>query len=105
MKKSFCLIWFLCSATNRVRARSFDLAVALFLQAKDYVQHRSSSYDRSGGNGDARPIAPAETLTLLDADGPGLISHVWVTIAQRRSASFEGAGAADVLGRGGHAQR
>ena len=50
-------------------------------QAKDYLQHRSSSYDRSGGNDDARPIAPAETLTLLDENGPGLITHVWVTIA------------------------
>jgi hypothetical protein len=49
--------------------------------AKDYVQKRSSSYDRSGGNGDARAIAPGETLTLLDDAGPGLISHVWVTIA------------------------
>ena len=26
-------------------------------------------------------IAPGETLTLLDEAGPGLISHVWVTIA------------------------
>src|SRR3954468_14726024 len=50
-------------------------------QTKDYVQHRSSSYDRSGGNADARPVAPGETLTLLDEAGPGLISHVWVTIA------------------------
>lgn len=50
-------------------------------QAKDYVQHRSSSYDRSGGNADARTIAPGETLTLLDAAGPGLITHLWVTIA------------------------
>jgi hypothetical protein len=50
-------------------------------QAKDYVQHRASSYDRSGGNADARSIAPRETLTLLDEAGPGLISHVWVTIA------------------------
>src|SRR5579862_3361349 len=50
-------------------------------QAKDYVQHRSSSYDRSGGNADARSIAPGETLTLLDENGPGLVSHVWVTIA------------------------
>ena len=50
-------------------------------QAKDYVQHRVSSYDRSGGNGDARQIAAGETLTLLDADGPGVVSHVWVTIA------------------------
>ncbi len=50
-------------------------------QAKDYVQHRSSSYDRSGGNADARAIAPGETLTLLDDAGPGLVTHVWVTIA------------------------
>jgi len=50
-------------------------------QSKDYVQHRVSSYDRSGGNADARTIAPGETLTLLDENGPGLITHVWVTIA------------------------
>src|SRR5262249_8319855 len=50
-------------------------------ETKDYVQHRSSSYDRSGGNADARPVAPGETLTLLDEAGPGLITHVWVTIA------------------------
>ena len=50
-------------------------------QTKDYVQHRSSSYDRSGGNADARTIAPGETLTLLDEAGPGLITHLWVTIA------------------------
>jgi hypothetical protein len=50
-------------------------------QAKDYVQHRASSYDRSGANADARVIAPGETLTLLDESGPGLITHLWVTIS------------------------
>lgn len=50
-------------------------------QAKDYVQHRSSSYDRNGGNADARAISPGETLTLLDESGPGIVTHVWVTIA------------------------
>ena len=50
-------------------------------EAKDYVQKRTSSYDRSGANADARPMAPGETLTLLDEAGPGLISHIWVTIA------------------------
>jgi D-arabinan exo alpha-(1,3)/(1,5)-arabinofuranosidase (non-reducing end) len=47
----------------------------------DYIQHRSSSYDRSGGNADARPIAPAATLTLLDEPGPGVLTHIWITIA------------------------
>ena len=50
-------------------------------QAKDYVQHRVSSYDRSGANADARTIAPGETLAILDEAGPGLISHIWFTIA------------------------
>jgi hypothetical protein len=47
----------------------------------DYTPHRSSSYDRSGGNADARPIAPAATLTLLDEPGPGVLTHIWITIA------------------------
>jgi hypothetical protein len=50
-------------------------------QAKDYVLHRASSYDRSGANADYREIAPGETLTLLDAAGPGMVSHIWTTIA------------------------
>jgi hypothetical protein len=49
--------------------------------ARDYVQKRSSSYDRSGGNADSRPIAPGQTLTLLDDAGPGIITHIWFTIA------------------------
>ena len=47
----------------------------------DYIQHRSSSYDRSGGNADARPIAPGATLTLLDESGPGALTHIWITIS------------------------
>jgi hypothetical protein len=50
-------------------------------QAKDYIQKRASSYDRTGGNADARPIAAGETLVLVDDAGPGLVSHIWVTIA------------------------
>ncbi len=49
-------------------------------KAKDYVQKRASSYDRSGANADYREIAAGETLTLLDDSGPALISHVWITI-------------------------
>ncbi len=50
-------------------------------EAKDYVQKRASSYDRSGANADFRTIAPGDTLTLMDESGPGLVSHIWVTIA------------------------
>jgi len=50
-------------------------------QPHDYVQKRVSSYDRSGGNADARPIPPGATLDLLDVNGPGVITHIWITIA------------------------
>jgi hypothetical protein len=52
-------------------------------QPHDYVQKRSSSYDRSGGNADFRPIAPGATLTLLDEQGPGIITHFWCTLASQ----------------------
>ena len=47
----------------------------------DYTLKRVSSYDRTGGNNDYRPLAAGETLTLLDEAGPGEISHIWITIA------------------------
>jgi Protein of unknown function (DUF2961) len=50
-------------------------------QPQDYTLKRSSSYDRTGGNADYRELAPGGTLTLLDADGPGEVTHVWMTIA------------------------
>jgi hypothetical protein len=46
-----------------------------------YVLKTVSSYDRTGGNADYRPIAPGATLTVMDADGPGVITHLWMTIA------------------------
>jgi len=80
MKKPFALLIF-CLLTLRLFSQDPSSWLSTLPQAKDYVQKRISSYDRSGGNGDARAIAPGETLTLLDDAGPGLISHVWVTIA------------------------
>jgi hypothetical protein len=50
-------------------------------QPHNYILKRISSYDRTGGNDDYRPLAAGETLTLLDEAGAGEISHVWITIA------------------------
>ncbi len=46
----------------------------------DYESQRSSSYDLAGGNRDYRSLRAGETVTLLDADGPGEIRHIWVTL-------------------------
>jgi Protein of unknown function (DUF2961) len=81
MKRWFLFAFAFWLIAIRLLGQDSSTLLASLPQAKDYVQHRVSSYDRSGGNGDARPIAGGETLTLLDENGPGLITHVWVTIA------------------------
>jgi hypothetical protein len=51
---------------------------------KTYTQERISSYDRQGGNDDGgrqNPIKPGETRTLAEVAGPGVITHLWFTIA------------------------
>jgi hypothetical protein len=50
-------------------------------QPQDYVLKRVSSADPTGANADFREIQPAGTLTLLDANGPGLLTHIWITVA------------------------
>lgn len=70
----------LCSASAFVAAQSRQ-ALRDLMQPKDYAQRRASSYDRTGGNEDFRTIAPGETLTLLEESGPGVITHVWFTLA------------------------
>jgi len=46
-----------------------------------YVQKRASSNDRTGGNQDFCKIAAGDTIPLLDDSGPGIITHIWITIA------------------------
>jgi hypothetical protein len=52
-----------------------------YARAHDYRSLKQSTYDRSGGNADARPITPGGTLEVLNSAGPGVISHIWFTIA------------------------
>jgi len=47
----------------------------------DYRLKRVSSWDRTGGNADMKQIDPGQTLTVLDEKGPGIISHIWITIS------------------------
>jgi hypothetical protein len=48
---------------------------------QDYESLKQSSYDRTGGNSDRWPIAPGETKEVFNAEGPGVVSHIWFTIA------------------------
>jgi hypothetical protein len=40
---------------------------------------RASSWDTSGRNADAWRIEPGETKVLADIEGPGAITHIWMT--------------------------
>lgn len=46
---------------------------------------RASSSDPKWetGNGDARPIEPRDTLVVAELEGPGVINHIWNTIASK----------------------
>lgn len=54
----------------------------LAMPRKGTPKHEGS-WDRKGGNGDARPVAPGETITLMDYKGAGIVRRFWVTIAPR----------------------
>ena len=79
--KHWSLAVMLMAFLSSAFAQDAQAWLATLPQAKDYVQKRSSSYDRTGANADARPVAPGETLTVLDDSGPGLVTHIWFTIA------------------------
>ena len=74
---------------------------------KDFEAMRASSSDADwrNGNGDARPIEPGGTLMLADLKGPGMITHIWNTIAHSGALLLAAADAADLLGRREEPQR
>lgn len=42
---------------------------------------RASSWDRTGGNDDRLHVAPGQTAVLAEMAEPGVVRHIWVTIA------------------------
>lgn len=51
---------------------------------RDYTVQRLSSYDRTGANDDGNwkdKIKPGETRVIGEIEGPGIIKHMWMTIA------------------------
>jgi len=55
------------------------------IQQQTSTLRHASSRDTTGGNADYRAVTPGQTLTLLDVDGPGRISHIWFTIGDGES--------------------
>ncbi|WP_205855797.1 glycoside hydrolase family 172 protein [Phytoactinopolyspora endophytica] len=65
----------------------FALGDDLLSRAAKRRQARSarvSSWDQTGGNEDAFVVMPGETAVLADLEGPGCITHLWLTQTCRR---------------------
>jgi len=54
---------------------------------KNYTAHRVSSDNRYvGSNDDSKRIMPGETLVMADLTGPGVVDHIWLTVADNEFA-------------------
>jgi hypothetical protein len=78
--KRYAVILFLGAIPMLGQAQVSSWQPDLTMQ-QTYQLHRASSADPTGANADFRWVAPGATETVLDADGPGAISHIWFTIA------------------------
>jgi Protein of unknown function (DUF2961) len=79
--RGLLLAFLALGAASAARAQNTASELGDLTKPHNYILKRVSSYDRTGGNGDSRPVPAGTTLTLLDEAGPGEISHVWITIA------------------------
>ena len=68
------------SLSKSLKTEGIEDALAL-ARLRSYRTRHESSWDRTGGNDDARPLAPGASLTLFAAQGAGVITHLWFTIA------------------------
>ncbi|MEX0720084.1 MAG: glycoside hydrolase family 172 protein [Balneolaceae bacterium] len=65
-------------------AQSSEVSEGEIWQLKNYSAERISSYDRSGANDDGNwknQIQSDETRLIGEVEGPGIIKHIWTTIA------------------------
>ncbi len=80
MRKFITALCLLASTSLVARGQALNWQPDLTRQ-QTYTPIRVSSADPTGRNADSRRIAPGATFTVLDADGPATISHIWFTIA------------------------
>ena len=52
-----------------------------YARAPQHQTLKQSSFDRTGGNRDFFSIASGQTIDVFQSNGPGIITHIWFTIA------------------------
>ncbi|HTX76634.1 MAG TPA: hypothetical protein VMD29_10555, partial [Terracidiphilus sp.] len=71
------------AASETDSASSAAAGLLEMARLRSYKPLRSSSWDRTGANADAVPVAPGQSATLLDVHGAGVVTHIWFTIDSR----------------------
>jgi hypothetical protein len=83
MKLWLMSLLMLISSVAAAQAPDTDLLDSLGLaRLKDYTAGRVSSDNRYVfSNDDSKRIMPGETLVMANLQGPGMVTHLWVTVA------------------------
>lgn len=69
------------NAQSGAHAAASDSYLPKYARAQNYQSLKQSSFDKTGGNRDAWPIAPGQTFEVFKSERPGVITHIWFTIA------------------------
>src|ERR1700692_4189111 len=72
----------IATAQDRGAGSEFDF-LPKYARAQNYKSLKQSSFDRTGGNRDSWNIPAGGVQEVFNATGPGVISHIWFTIAAR----------------------
>jgi len=83
MKGAHVLVFLLATGAAIAQSPVSDLTDSLGLtRLKDYSAARSSSGNPYvGSNDDSKRIMPGETLVMADLKGAGVVTHIWLTVA------------------------
>ena len=83
MLRTCCLLCLLSCASVASAQFSPGNPLAGLEKLKNFELRRASSSDPDwrNGNNDCRPIPAGGTLTVAELQGPGVIAHIWFTIA------------------------
>jgi len=78
-KTTVLMLLYFCAIA--IAGHADDGSLAALARGGTFTTHReSSSHEELNRNGDARSIAPGETLVLGELEGPGEITHMWCTV-------------------------
>ncbi|MGD0578603.1 MAG: DUF2961 domain-containing protein [Bryobacteraceae bacterium] len=86
IRTSLSVVFLACCAAAQAPDRG-PFSLLDLPRIKTFSAHRVSSGNRFvGSNDDSKRIMPGETYVMADLRGPGVVSHIWITVADNEYA-------------------